>query len=183
MQASGVINNLVKKKQRHATNQKPNMYTSVFNKKKQIFRLFLVSHFLRGGVFSSSFCYRILRRPYQALVSSIDLDPAATFVLLWHNKHLTPRIGIVLLCITWICWLIFLSFLVEYSEDIKAAFDDISAASCIRFVERTNEAYWIKFVSDNGWDNLKLLCLIHMLAPSPAIANSDACSISCYCQL
>ena len=31
------------------------------------------------GVVSSSLCYRILRRPYHILVSSIDLDPAAVF--------------------------------------------------------------------------------------------------------
>ena len=32
------------------------------------------------GVVSSSLCYRILRRTYQALALSIDLDPAAVFL-------------------------------------------------------------------------------------------------------
>ena len=32
------------------------------------------------GVVSSSLCYRILRCPYQVLVSPIDLDPTAVFV-------------------------------------------------------------------------------------------------------
>ena len=40
---------------------------------------YLVPHLL-CGVVSSSLCYRILQRPYQVLVLSIDLDPAAVFV-------------------------------------------------------------------------------------------------------
>ena len=39
----------------------------------------LNSHLL-CGIVSFSLCYRILRRPYQVLVSSIDLDPVAVFV-------------------------------------------------------------------------------------------------------
>ena len=34
-----------------------------------------------GVISSSSLCYRIILRPYQAFVSLIDLDPAAVFVL------------------------------------------------------------------------------------------------------
>ena len=54
------------------------------------------------GVVSSSLCYRILRRPYQALVSSIDLghlDPAAVFVLVAYFFDTYK----VILCITTKC--------------------------------------------------------------------------------
>ncbi len=39
---------------------------------------------------------------------------------------------------------------VDHSDDIKAALDDISAVSCIKFTEHKEEENWIKFVQNEG---------------------------------